>query len=168
MMKNKEIKHESDLEQAIEKHRYDEARHRQLKIEYDELKFQFNRYKIFKDTSSVNENRYDNIYDMSNQINSVQKTQGYVPDRYRPLASPPVVRKVQKEEVKVMNMTQIDTTAAVSDFSEKLYRKNMASTVGDLLRWDSQNGVYSNNKSGHNKVRSVSNPSFHDRSRSRY
>lgn len=168
MMKNKEIKYESELEQAVEKHRYDDSRFKQLKTEYDELKFQFDRYKIFKDSTKVQDYKYENLYEMANQITFVPKAQGYVPDRYKPLATytPP---PPQKEHIKEIQEPQIDTTtAANSEFSEMLYRKNMASTVGDLLRWDSQKGVYSNNRASHNKVRSVSNPPIQNHDRSRF
>lgn len=159
LMRNKEIKLEAEVEQVNEKFRYEESKCRQLRVEYDELKFQFNRYKIMSNSPPRYEeyNRptyHEYEYDFTPQNYEPYKTETYKPITIR---QPPPIQQ---------------PAAAASVVSEKLYRKNMTSTVGDLLRWDSTKGVYASksreSQSGHNKFRSVSNPPTQGYNRANY
>ena len=129
---------------------------RQLKMDYDELKFQFQRYKVFKTSKQPQFQPPPELYAIAEDIQP-QLYQSYKPTKYKPLMETiPSEKEIYK---------QVDpTTAAQSMISDSLYRKNMESSVGDLLRWDSTKGTYagmrkpSEKHSFHNKTRSVSNP----------
>ena len=164
LQRNKEIKLDSELENMTEKYKHEEGRNRQLKMEYDELKFQFHRYKVFRDLK-IDQFQIPRMNDLGDDY-GLRKEYTYEPQKYTPLMDPiPSERQHEPVEEQPQQKTEQNeqTTAAASVASDRLYRKNMESSVGDLLRWDSTKGVYSGPGTRqknifHNKVRSVSSP----------
>jgi len=151
MMKNKEIKLEAEIEQTNETVRHEETKYRHLKMDYDELKFQMGRNKILSsDVVKLDDFKFrPNSYniDYTKQYNSSR------PEPYRPLTTQQTPKPEPTKEI----------VPVVNAFSDKLYQKNMASTVGDLLRWDSTKGVFSDRKRWPNRDaqgngRSISSP----------
>eukprot|EP00343_Euplotes_focardii_P006411 CAMPEP_0205812704 /NCGR_PEP_ID=MMETSP0205-20121125/17241_1 /ASSEMBLY_ACC=CAM_ASM_000278 /TAXON_ID=36767 /ORGANISM="Euplotes focardii, Strain TN1" /LENGTH=99 /DNA_ID=CAMNT_0053093815 /DNA_START=236 /DNA_END=532 /DNA_ORIENTATION=- len=80
----------------------------------------------------------------------------YKPVKYKPLMDP-ISSDTEKKDLDIPEEKEPHdhTTAPPSVNSDRLYRKNMESTVGDLLRWDSTKGKYTGGKGNpffHNKV----------------
>ncbi|CAI2360241.1 unnamed protein product [Moneuplotes crassus] len=162
LMRNKEIKLEAELDQAAEKYKAEEAKNRQLKMDYDELKFQMQRDQIFKDIKIPNYKSDSDFYDAADDFLADKV---YNPPSFKtmemdyPNINPVFINDSNNIETRPDDMT--DAQSALSDF---LYRKNMDSTMADFLRWDPKKGGYTAVKTrnniapSHNKTRSVSNP----------
>ncbi|CAI2363075.1 unnamed protein product [Moneuplotes crassus] len=141
LMRNKEIKLEAELDQAAEKYKAEEAKNRQLKMDYDELKFQMQRSRIFKDIDTPNFRSPKELYD---DVNDFHPRREYSPVNYN-CPAPIAPKVVPNYDNSCHNETRADDQIDSQNlFDDVLFRKNMKSSVGDLLRWDSTKGVYSN------------------------
>ena len=156
MMKNKEIKLEEENEEAIEKYKTEEAKCRQLRLEYDELKFQFNRFKILSTDNARHFNNKYSIYDNEGNFRYTDEYNFQHPNRHTndsygeshsPIArsaipTPQLTAPIKRKEwsgndnnfTPPQNEEYNDYNEIISD---KLYQKNMKSSIGELLRWDS-------------------------------
>lgn len=163
MARNREVRLEAEIDEANEKVRSEEAKFRQIKMEYDELKFQFSRRKILDDDSPKYTN-YRTIRAVEAHPNQSYENNNQFEDRYTPK------KQTQPAAIKPQDRANhfVIKNDAIADYNEiisdKLYQKNMKSSIGELLRWDSTAGKgandYKNYKTNPRSYdnRSISNP----------
>ena len=119
-----------EIDQANEKARNSESRYRQLRIEYESIKSDL---------------RYDHL---KRQIEYSPKPQNRFEHYSRPTVSTMAPNTEVVHTSNYKNSNRDDRFVIKSDpivdyneiISDKLYQKNMKSSIGELLRWDSTAG----------------------------
>ncbi|CAI2385899.1 unnamed protein product [Moneuplotes crassus] len=176
LMRNKEIRLEAEIEQISERYKIEESKNRQLKMEYDELKFQIQRQMIFKDIKCSSYKPQCDLYTISEDF---QHRDTYKPPSYKTLIPEnpaattfhtPYPSGAHNPARKTEQSSFSDTLYRKNDLNSNIQnfqRKNMKSSVGDLLRWEDPKDSHQHPSSIpnpiHSKARSISSPPVRNR-----